>query len=74
VTKGGASWERVTVMAHQCPRISADFLAEERATLPDMVYRAEYLCEFTDTADSVFAYEHVMGAVSPDVTPLFGGA
>ena len=48
---GAGQWHRVEVPAAQCPRISPTFLAEERATLPDVVYRAEYCCEFTDAVD-----------------------
>ena len=70
----GQHWERVKITAHDCPRISPAFLEEERRSLPAMWFASEYLCAFTDTEDSVFAYEHVMGAVTPEVTPLFAGA
>lgn len=68
---GGAAWERIQVTAFDCPRISPAFLAEEKAQMPDNWFRAEYLCEFTDTEDSVFAYEHVMNSLSSTVQPLF---
>ena len=35
-------------------------------------YKQEYLCEFVDTVDQVFSYESVMGAITPEVKPLFG--
>jgi hypothetical protein len=66
------AWERVEITAEQCPRISPAFLAEERASLPDWVYRQEYGCEFVETLDQVFRYEHVMGALADDIAPLFG--
>ena len=70
----GESWERVQVTAYDCPRISPDFLEEERRTMPDLFFRAEYLGEFTETLDSVFSYEQVTAAISPDVEPFnFGG-
>lgn len=69
---GAADWKRVKVTAHDCPRISPTFLAEERAAMPDFWYRAEYLCEFTEAADSLFGYDLVMSAIAPDVAPLFG--
>jgi Terminase large subunit, T4likevirus-type, N-terminal len=65
-------WYKVEVPADQCPRISAAFLQEERRSLPDFVFRQEYLCEFTDTEDAVFRYEDIYGALSDEVTPLFG--
>ena len=35
-------------------------------------YKQEYLCEFVDTVDQVLSYESVMGAITPEVKPLFG--
>ncbi|HEY1387188.1 MAG TPA: terminase family protein [Ktedonobacterales bacterium] len=70
--KGGDVWERVRVPATECPRISAAFLAEEQATMGELWFRSEYLCEFADTVDGVFTHEQVMGAFSDDVLPLFG--
>jgi hypothetical protein len=60
------------VRAQECPRISPEFLAEERRSLPDWVYRQEYLCSFEETEDAVFTTEMVDAAVSADVAPLFG--
>jgi hypothetical protein len=69
---GGLGWERYEVPARECPRISEAFLAEERRSLPDWVYRQEYLCSFEETEDAVFTTEMVDGAVSANVRPLFG--
>jgi hypothetical protein len=70
----GQGWQRHTITALQCPRISTEFLEEERRSMPDSWFRAEYMCEFTEAIDSVFSYEQVMGAVAEDVEPLdFGG-
>ena len=41
--------------------------------MPAMWFNSEYMCEFTEAEDSVFAYEHIMGAITPEVTPLFSG-
>ena len=68
---GGFGWERYEVPASQCPRIPEAFLAEERRSLPDWVYRQEYMCSFEETEDAVFTTEMVDAAVSVDVTPLF---
>jgi hypothetical protein len=69
---GGLGWERYEVPASECPRIPAEFLDEERATLPSWVYRQEYECSFEETEDQVFTTEMVEQAVTPEVTPLFG--
>lgn len=66
----GQSWERHTITALQCPRISREFLEEERRSMPDAWFRAEYMCEFTETSDSVFTFDQVAGAISNDVEPL----
>ena len=72
--ENGAGWEKYEVPAEKCPRISAEFLAEERASLPERIYRQEYECSFEETEDQVFSYEDVAAAISSDVTPLFGEA
>lgn len=68
---GGEGWERYEVPASECPRISPEFLREERMALPARVYRQEYFCSFEETEDQVFAYEDVAGAMSNEVAPLF---
>ena len=70
----GQGWERYEVPAGECPRISEEFLEEERQALPRRIYRQEYECSFEDTEDAVFAYEDVQAAISSEVTPLFGEA
>jgi hypothetical protein len=67
----GIGWERYEVPASECPRISAEFLEEERASLPRTVFDQEYNCVFTETDDAVFTFEDVAGAMTSEVTPLF---
>ncbi len=68
----GHDWQRFEVPADECPRISPEFLEEEREALPSWVYRQEYECSFEETEDAVFTHEMVERAVTPEVTPLFG--
>jgi hypothetical protein len=68
---GSARWERVRITAEECPRISPEFLAEERQALGERWYAQEYLCEFSDLTGSVFSHEDVTAAMSPDVLSLF---
>ena len=68
--RGGADWERVRVPADECPRISARFLAEERATMGERWFRQEYLCEFVDGVSGIFDTELVERAITKDVMPL----
>jgi hypothetical protein len=70
--QGGKDWEHYEVTAEECPRISAEFLAEERVALPARVYRQEYECSFEETEDQVFGYEEIENAMSDEIGPLFG--
>jgi hypothetical protein len=69
---GTGEWERVRITAEQCPRISADFLAEERRALGERYFRQEFLTEFSEVIDAVFSYADIQAALSADVKPLFG--
>ncbi|HEY3288495.1 MAG TPA: terminase large subunit [Anaerolineae bacterium] len=70
-SNGTQDWCRVTFTAAENPRISREFLAEERRSLGDWWYRQEYECQFMNRSDQVFNYETVIGAVSNDVPCLF---
>jgi hypothetical protein len=69
---GGRGWERYEVPASECPRITPEFLEEERATLPPFIYRQEYECSFEETEDQVFTTDILDRAVTDEVKPLFG--
>jgi len=71
-TNGGTAWDRVKITAPECPRISPEFLAEERAGMGDWWFKQEYLCEFVETDDQVFAHDLIDAALTADVSPLFG--
>ena len=51
---GNGPWQRITVQATDCPRISPSFLEEERATMTDHYFRQEYMCEFLSHNRAVF--------------------
>jgi hypothetical protein len=65
-------WKRIEVSAQQCPRISRDFLKEERLSLGERWFRQEYCCSFEDTMDAVFSSDDINAAVRSDVKPLWG--
>jgi hypothetical protein len=69
--EGAASWHRTKVTAYDCPRISREWLEAERKAIGDWWFRQEYLCEFVESVDSVFAYEDIQRALDPEVKPLF---
>lgn len=47
-------FERYKVPASECPRITAEFLAQERRDLGEFYYKQEYECEFLDIEGMVF--------------------
>ena len=69
--RGTSAWERVKVTADRCPRITPEFLAEERLALGERWYAQEYLCSFEDAVGAVFSAEDIAAALSDDVSPLF---
>jgi hypothetical protein len=71
-TEGGEGWHRTKITAAMCPRISREWLEQERAAIGDWWYRQEYLCEFVETIDQVFSYDDIMRALDTDEKPLFG--
>lgn len=64
-------WERYRIPAAECPRISPEFLAEEKRTLGEWWYRQEYGCEFSDATDSLFREEDLQASLVPEVAPLW---
>ena len=50
----GEFWSKFTVPAPECPRISTEFLDEERRLQGPAVFNREYLCDFGSTGKSFF--------------------
>jgi hypothetical protein len=67
---GDNPWQRVRVPASECPRISADFLREERAALGEHWYSQEYELEFRDVIDALFRQEDIDAALRCDLPPI----
>ncbi|MEI7826311.1 MAG: phage terminase large subunit [Euryarchaeota archaeon] len=49
------NWKRVKVTAKQCPRISKDFLEQERRAVGEWWFAQEYCCEFMQDHDALFS-------------------
>jgi hypothetical protein len=71
---GDPGWLKVRVTAEECPRIPAEFLAEQERELGPLLYQQEYQCQFVDSAETLFNSELVEAAIDPSVRPLFGVA
>jgi len=67
----GSTYKRVRVPASECPRIGADFLAEERRALGSWVYSAEYECSFAETSAQLFSEDVLRQMYDAAVRPLF---
>jgi hypothetical protein len=66
----GDGWERIKLLASECPRISLEFLEEEQRTLGPFVYQQEYECAFLDTTTSAFSTALIEAAFTNDFQPF----
>lgn len=64
-------WERTKILATECPRITPEFLDEQRELLGEWRYRQEFLCEFVDTEEQFFSSAVIEAAMSREVAPLW---
>ena len=63
-------WDVVTARADGCPRISAEFLREERETQPLLWFQQEYECQFVETVAGLFSHQLVLQSLTDEVQPL----
>jgi len=61
-TAGGPNWKRVLRTADQCPRITAEWLAEEKRHMTDVEFRQEFFCEFGEIAGAFFSEAEILAA------------
>lgn len=64
-------WKKMTVQATDCPRISPDFLEEQRELMDEAFFRQEFLCEFVDVEHGLFDGDSLAAAVNPSATRLW---
>lgn len=69
--EGGPEWERIQVTAYDVPRISRDFLEQERRDLGRLVFQSEYECVFSENANSLFTGDDLAAMFASDLPPLF---
>jgi hypothetical protein len=63
----GEGWERVQAKASECPRISPEFLASERKSLGEMMYRKNYENDFVMSENQCFSQESIDRAFMSDL-------
>jgi hypothetical protein len=61
----------ISVPATDCPRISPEFLAEERKALPEHLFLQEYMCQFSQSAASLFRDDDIDACLRDDLLGLF---
>ncbi len=75
----GDKWKNLAKRAPAIPspadfaRIDRKWLAEERATMPDPLFRQEYCCEFVKDGEnsSFFPWRDLEAAYADNISPLF---
>jgi hypothetical protein len=66
----GEGWKRFLVPSASCPRITAEFLARERARLGERAYAEEFECVFNDAVGQVFSQADIDAAFTHAGTPI----
>jgi hypothetical protein len=60
-------WQRYSVNAVQCGRLSEEFLERMRRTMGEYWFRQEFMCEFLDATTQLFGTAHIEAALDPSV-------
>jgi hypothetical protein len=58
-TGADPTWSRIISRATECPRISREFLEEERRMLGPAMFAQEHKCEFVEAEGQVFSAESI---------------
>jgi hypothetical protein len=66
----GEGIERIRIIGRECPRISAEFLEQQRKKLGPTLYAQEFEGEFTDADTSAFSSELIELALTDDFEPF----
>jgi len=69
-TEGGDEWLKISVPADQIPRISPEFLANERLNMTESQFRQEYFCEFMEAEGAVFSSDLFRSLANPALSAL----
>ena len=67
----GSDYERVSIKASECPRISPAFLEAERREQGEFIYQQEYGCEFLAAENALFDLAIIQAAFTEEVAPLW---
>jgi hypothetical protein len=68
--EGGPEWLKIQVTADQIPRISQEFLANERLNMTESKFLQEYFGEFMEAEGAVFSSDLFRQLANPSVSAL----
>lgn len=68
-TDSSSDWQKISVPAAQCPRITSEFLASERRALGEFFYAQEYECAFLESVSGVFKPDSIAAAFDSSLEP-----
>lgn len=69
-TTGGPEWLKIAVTADQIPRISKEFLENERLNMSEGQYLQEYFNQFQDAEGAVFSSDLFKSLANPALSAL----
>ncbi|MFL5282503.1 MAG: terminase large subunit domain-containing protein [Rhodopila sp.] len=69
-SNGSDAWVRESITAYDCPRISQQFLEQERRDIGEWWFQQEYMCKFVDSDTQLFSSDSIGRAFRADLTPL----
>jgi Terminase large subunit, T4likevirus-type, N-terminal len=58
-TDKSSDWEKITITADQCPRITHKFLEKERKRLGPVLFSQEYECQFIADSNALLDFETI---------------
>ena len=69
-TEGGPEWLKLKVTADDIPRISKEFLDNERLNMTESEFLQEYFCEFMESEGAVFSSDLFRSLANPALSAL----
>ena len=65
------TWEKISVVAWECPRIPDDFLQEEKTRMQPDWFSQEYECQFISDEGSLLSEDTIRSAFDANIRPYF---
>ncbi len=68
------SWQRFFAPTTECARYSQEFLEQQRRSLPEIIFRQDYACEFLDASGAYFPEALLDRALDSSLDPYYTAA